>query len=354
MRDIIADGTLDRYLSKFDAMIDEEWLDHADRLARAVYDFRDVTGLPWCLFDASDAPDTDWPLFPYAEAVEDPARMLLNELREPFLHHQMRDCRPLNCRCNYGTITLATLFGVKYRRGANAVPWALHLENADAVRALVDRGMPDRRSGFGGMLFDTAAFYRETLSRYPVLARRVDFYHPDLQGPMDTAHIIWGSGILTALYDTPNLVHDLLRLVTDTYGMMMREWNAAFGVGRTHWTFHMKGGTLLRDDTAVMLSPEQYDEFCRPYDQEILDEFTGGIHYCGRGDHFVAAMAQSRNLTMLHLGQPELNDAALLFECLRSNRLVTTGYAEQYLPGDVTTGVMTCRGYRPAGETVVL
>ncbi len=55
----------------------------------------------------------------------------------------------------------------------------------------------------------------------------------------------------------------------------MRAWKALTGEGSeftTHWDYHLRGGIMLRDDSAVMLSTPHYEEFVRPYDQLLLDE----------------------------------------------------------------------------------
>jgi len=105
---------LKRYLSKFECIINLEFLRTAEQTYRDVFTFKEVDELPYILADVSQAPDTDWPQFPYNDAFTDPAKMLLNELREPFLHHQLRDYLPINLRCNYGTVIMPSLFGIPY------------------------------------------------------------------------------------------------------------------------------------------------------------------------------------------------------------------------------------------------
>ncbi len=56
------------------------------------------------------------------------------------------------------------------------------LKAAEAVKVLLDRGVPDVRSGLGTQVFEMAAAYRELFAPYPKLRRYVHLYHPDLQG----------------------------------------------------------------------------------------------------------------------------------------------------------------------------
>ena len=96
------------------------------------------------------------------------------------------------------------------------------------------------------------------------------------------AHLLWGPDIFVALYDCPDLVHSVLDLVTTTYIAWLTHWKELAEEGNeftAHWAMMMRGGTMVRDDTPVMLSGAQYDEFARPYDQRVLDAFGGCIHF---------------------------------------------------------------------------
>ena len=99
----------------------------------------------------------------------------------------------------------------------------------------------------------------------------------------------------------------------------------------------------MRDDTPVMLSPEHYETFVKPYDQSLLDEFGGCIHFCGNGSAFIASMCKSRNLFGIHCSQPELNDVELLIEAAASNRVALIGLPEVYVPDGLETGAIVLR-----------
>jgi hypothetical protein len=290
--------------------------------------------------------DLDWPSVAYNDAFADRELMLLEQLRAPFIHNQLRDYHPLNIRCNYGTVILPSVFGAGYQLTETSLPWVHHLRGRDEIEALIERGVPDLDAGLGEVCFGTCRYYQEVLSGYQNLEHAISIYHPDLQGPFDVAHLIWGPDILYALYDCPDVVHALLRLVVETYRRWMRKWKALTREGNdftTHWDFYIRGGIMLRDDTPVMLSPAHYDEFVKPYDQELLDEFGGCAHYCGKGDSFIASMCRSRSLFGVNASQPELNDVDLLVESARANRLVLVGIAEEYLPERLNTGAIVLR-----------
>jgi hypothetical protein len=344
---------LARYLAKFERLVEPGREARVAEAYRRVFAWEAPAALPFVWEDWGDAPpapDPDWPEYPYNDAFYDPGMMLLNQLRDPFLHYQLGDDQPLAIRAHYGTVILPSVFGGAYQLTETSLPWAHPLAGgSDAIRALLERGVPDLLAGLGARCFETAAHYRETLRAYPALAEAVRIYHPDLQGPFDVAHLLWGPGILIALYDEPELVHALLDLVTETYIAWLRRWQARFGENTAltaHWNIMMRGGAMVRDDTAVMLSPAHYREFVRPYDQRILDAFGGCIHFCGRGAAFVGDMVESRNLYGLHISQPELNDMDTVWRLCQERRLVLLALPEEYVHPGTDTGVTLRRSWR--------
>ena len=87
---------IDKYLSKFDSLIDFDWIEKTKQTWRKIYEFEPVDELPYIRVDTSAAPDADWPDFPYNDTFADREKMLLSQLRGPFLHHQLRDYAPIN------------------------------------------------------------------------------------------------------------------------------------------------------------------------------------------------------------------------------------------------------------------
>jgi hypothetical protein len=185
---------LNLYLTKFEAVVDLDHQRQARETCRRVFEFEPVNELPYVSIEGGEKLDNDWPDFPYNETFVDPAKMLLSQLRTPFIHNQIRDYHPLNIRCNYGTVILPSVFGVGYQLTEMSLPWVHHLRSRHEVERLVARGMPELESGLGGRCFDTLHFYQDTLSGYPRLTEAISIYHPDMQGPFDVAHLIWGCG----------------------------------------------------------------------------------------------------------------------------------------------------------------
>jgi uroporphyrinogen-III decarboxylase len=120
------------------------------------------------------------------------------------------------------------------------------------------------------------------------------------------------------MYDEPELVHDAMSLISETYTKFMNEWYAlhpASDVMNTHWgAFYHRGKIVLRSDSAMNLSPELYSEFSLPYDKLLLDRFDGGVvHFCGRGDHYIDLLCAEKGVTGINLSQPEYNDMEKIY-----------------------------------------
>lgn len=267
-------------------------------------------------------PKLAWPDVRVNESLDAFETMALQQLASSSYMLDKGTGYVLNVRANFGTGTLSSLFGAEiYRMDDvyNTLPTTLPLTGgADAIRRLLDQGMPDLTSGYGGRCLDFYRYYAGLIKDYPRISRYVFIYHPDLQGPMDITELLWGSGLFLDLVDEPELVHALLKLVTETYIRFMREWEKIVppkGDHAAHWGLLHKGRIMLRDDSAMNLSPEMFDTFIRPYDQRLLSVFNGGaIHYCGRGDHYIASLSEMTGVNGVNVSQPHLNDMERIYQ----------------------------------------
>ncbi len=264
----------------------------------------------------------EWPVILINQALKDPELMLLRELAAASAVIAKGDGQILNIRCNYGTTILPSLFGVEifYLEDQHDTLPASHPLSGgiDGIRTLLEAGVPDFNRGWGARVFETAAYYREKLDPYPKLREYLRIYHPDLQGPLDLAEMIWGSGIFIEFYDHPELIKAFLALLTETYRRFMHRWDEQFPPVNdrfcSHWGWGHTGRIVLREDSAMNLSAEMYREFALPFDRQLLEEFGGGVvHFCGRGDHYIADLAAVPEVTGIQLSQPEYNDMETIF-----------------------------------------
>ncbi len=221
----------------------------------------------------------------------------------------------------YGTGTLSSVLGAEIfvvPREMNTPPTTHVLGSDDRIREIVERGVPSLEGGFGRRVFECGEYFAEVFSKYPKISSFVNMFHPDLQGPLDIAELLWGGDMFYAMYDEPELVHGLLSLITETFTAFMKRWQTIFPLHpeiNCYKFYHYLGGILLRCDSAMNLSPSLYREFAVPYDTELYARFGGGaMHFCGRGDHYIEALSLVPGLTGVNLAQPHYNDMETIYK----------------------------------------
>ena len=263
----------------------------------------------------------EWPEVSVNAALDDFDLMALQQLSACSVALADGDGSVLNVRANYGTGIVPSVFGAEMfvmSEHTNTLPTTRPLDGeAAAVRRLLDAGAPDLHTGYGERCFAMGRRFVELFADYPNVSRYVRIYHPDLQGPMDVCELLWGSDIFIALIDTPELAGSLLQLIVDTYIRFMHEWEQIAPPQADyspHWGMMHKGRIMIRDDSGMNLSPDMFDEFIRPYDQQLLSEFGGGgIHFCGRGDHYIDRLHEMTGVYAVNMSQPECNDMECIF-----------------------------------------
>ncbi len=266
---------------------------------------------------AANPPKVDWPKLRINAALADPDLMVLHQMAECSRILSSAGGLVLAVRANYGTPIMAAPLGCEVfimPDETDTLPAAKPLpDGSDGVKAILDRGeLPvdhpylEKVMTMGWRL---AAIGKE----YPKIGRHVHVYHPDMQGSMDILEMVWGSSFFLEVYDRPQMVHDFLDLITRFYIKVLKKWQEIIpprtdGLA-VHWGMVHRGTIMLREDSAMNLSPEIFDEFIRPYEQRLLNAFGGGaMHACGRVDHFTRYLARMPGLHAFNMSQPHLND----------------------------------------------
>jgi hypothetical protein len=288
----------------------------------------------------------DWPKIPINNTLHDPQLMVLDQMYKVSDVLAKGGNAILNVRSNYGVSIMVSQLGcevIEMPPQQGNTPTAMALGSEDAIREAVEKGVPDLRAGQGADVFDTAELFLEVLGKWPVIGRHVHLYHPDAQGPMDNAELAWGSDIFLAFYDTPDLVHAFLDLMTEHYIAFMRKWFELVppAACNAHWGLLHEGNIVLRDDSLMNLSPAVYAEFIRDHEARCLRELGGGmIHFCGRGDHFIEQVSsmQTDGLTAINMSQPHLNDMEIIYTHTVDRGLKLIGFDTQWAKNAVNAG----------------
>ncbi len=193
------------------------------------------------------------------------------------------------------------------------MPWVEPLEGgADAMRRLLDHPLPTLDAGLLPRVLDQYAYFRMALAPYPACRAAFQLTLPDLQGPFSTAELLWGSGIYVALVDEPELVAAVMMRVVEVMELVLprleREVRGELGSGLQNQHGSGVGGRILvRNDSAVNVSPAHYRRFILPADPRLAEALGSvGIHFCGNGSHHVPAMLSIPGLRSFDLGQPEM------------------------------------------------
>lgn len=247
-------------------------------------------------------------------------------------------------RPNYGVGILPSLFGAEkfiMPYEYDCLPNVRPLEGGRAVLAnIAENELPDFGMGYGGQVFDIGERLIEIKSKYPKIARYVFIDHPDCQGPMDICELLCGNDIFFMPYEDEDLLLYLLGGVTKVYLDFLDKWfrlcpnNDGYHCyfGRMH-----KGKVTIRDDSAMNLSPEFFERFIFPFDQQILNKFGGAIHFCGHGDHFIKYMPRFKGLYGVDVSQPHLNDMDIILKNTVNkniNLLCVRGLWSEHLDGN--------------------
>lgn len=317
-----AKSTLGRLLDYLEPRID---LAHVEQVAarhRAALNYESVDRLPLVCYLPYEG--EDFAPFPYPEAFAEPAKMMVNELLVGFtsIYHavDLPDDAPYCLRPNLGVTIIASMFGAQLRLLDDDMPWVEPLAGGlDDIRALVDAPLPDLDAGLLPRVLDQYAFFREVLADYANCRAAFQLTLPDLQGPFSIAELLWDADIYLAFFDYPDLLKALQAKITDlmlvVYDRLKDEVRDNMGPDYQYQhAAGVKGKLLVRDDSAINISPAQYREFVQPYNARLAAELVEiGIHFCGDGQHQVGNMLSIPGLSCLDLGQPEMMDLDRLY-----------------------------------------
>ena len=275
-------------------------------------------------------PKIQWPKVHINDAINDFPTMALHQLCE--VSNQLASGNAvLSVRCNYGTPILPSLFGVEIiesTREMNTLPGCKPL-GRESIEKMINLGIPHLKSGLGGKVLEMAKIFVDLFEDRPLLKKHIHIYHPDLQGPIDALEMIWGSEIFLDFFDEADLIHKALTLVSDTYIAFMNEVEKIVppktdGVS-VHWGHVHKGRILTRVDSAMNLSPEMFDTFVLPYEKKILNTYGGGMHACGKVDHYIDRLDQIEGLSAFNMSQPHMNDMEKVYKNTVDKGIVIIG-----------------------------
>jgi hypothetical protein len=248
-----------------------------------------------------------------------------------------RDDFVLHLQPQMGVGVFASAFGCEVKFPWNQMPWSRPLiEAGEPAEKVYELQPPQVRSGLLGDILDFAEYFnRKAGDKYPIAMT-------DLQGPMDTAYLVWDScDFMVAMYEHPKEVHHLMRLCTDLVIKFVKEFR---GKVREMVPAHFPPvylpdgmGITVSEDALAVLSRPLYEEFSLPYLNELSEEFGGIIiHSCGNIEHQLPALQKVRGLRAINFGVSETRFEAV-WEALGGKTAVIPHCSSEMIVEDFET-----------------
>jgi uroporphyrinogen-III decarboxylase len=212
----------------------------------------------------------------------------------------------LHLQPQMGVSVFASAFGCEIEFPPYQMPWSHPVIKAgEPAERVYELEPPDVRSGLLGDILDYAEYFdRKAGDKYPIAVT-------DLQGPMDTAYLVWDScEFMVAMYEHPKEVHHLMRLCTDLVIKFVKEMRSKvkeFVPAHFPPVYLPDGmGIAVSEDALAVLSNHLYEKFSLPYINELSEEFGGIIiHSCGNFEHQLDVLAKVHNLRAINFGVSE-------------------------------------------------
>lgn len=269
--------------------------------------------------------------FPHSGIFDNPEKMLFNELTHAFdtsilLHREVGDDLPFTIRANFGTVIIASIFGGKVEQREENPPWIRHFKTPEEFNSIFDRDPLDFSQGICPQVVSRYKFYKDVIAGYPNLQKCIKIVLPDLQGPLDSLELLRGSSIYEDFIMEPEKVDRGLRLIAKAqvgFAKYLQQFTTDKRDEYTnqHATF-IKGNILIRNDSAIMISPEMYSEQVAHHDEFVLKEMGGGgIHSCGKIDFNIPEIFKLPSIKCFDFGQSYLNDFSFAYSLAKERKI---------------------------------
>ena len=311
----------------------ESYVNKAINLQTAVWNQEETDMPALALSCGLSGEQSSW--LPWSNSKEthfDSEKMFVNGLRDVLGAVNGNYGAVPSMRANMGCGIIPSLFGQQQRLFDDKMPWMLDYATKEDITAKYTSGVfsiNDSAEFAAGMKH--IEYMAEKLNEYGL--DNIYIYPLDLQGAIDTAHLIYGDTIFYDFYDDPKFVHDLLSVSCSAINFAMHECFKRIPRSDevvTHYSYLVMpkqfGGLKLSEDTTTLLSPALIDEFAVPYIRRTLEEFGGGyVHYCGKNNHLLDVILAEPLVRGINLGNTDMHDMTEVLVRCRENRKIYVG-----------------------------
>lgn len=221
------------------------------------------------------------PRYAYPRQYEDPEMMFQVQVQKAnFMRHECLGRLPGLYVEIKGQVE--SLFGCQVRLSGEDLPtmeclWVLPLE--DDLQAIVERGLPPPHAGIMPKVLAFTEYFRQRLPEGFYLTPH------GMLSPFATAAAIVGGQLYTELRDRPQLVHQLLGLITEATIACQVELYEICGVDPAagdHFLGSWLPGPQVGGDDVISISPAMIREFEAPYLRRLARGLGCRLfyHYC--------------------------------------------------------------------------
>ncbi|MEI6386299.1 MAG: hypothetical protein WCQ50_06680 [Spirochaetota bacterium] len=324
----------DRLMQLLDALSEAQLGERGIRsneLQRSALKYETVERLP-VIFSWPQTDESRFAPLPNSSIYQDPAAMLYNELVSAWElsianREGLGDELAPTIRPNWGTVIVASVLEGMAEQREEHTPWIRRSGGQSPSLKSIAEADPDiAKAGWVPRVLETYLAYQELLAPYLEQASALRITLPDLQGPLDTVEQLCGEELFVELLENPQQAARAFMRAAELQVAGARLFapftnDGPAGFSHQHG-FLVKGGILIRCDSAVMISPELYRDLVAPADEFVLSELGGGgLHSCGRIGHSVPEMLKLPSLCSFDFGQSSMNDVDSLYKLARERRI---------------------------------
>lgn len=317
------------YLEKLDGIFDVgAAADIAKKLEKAT---RFESGASGRLIRREVVDNSDWPIFDWADIIQDGwhDKYLLRILGRMVTESKAPRFLTL-WSVPAGRGLWGSMFGAELKYASPGNVWVFPPKDV-TIDDLIERGVPDvSTAGISPLIQDVSRFFLDRLANYENLSK-LQVNAIDSDGVLETAMGLFGQTIFEDMLLRPDVVKRFFDILLETqsrYCAMIRElFKPEIEQGRMFmFDRPLTRGGFCRvvEDSAVMLSPDLYGEFCRPYNEAMFARFASGegcLHFCGDGNAIIDAVLETKGLRCLHPGQANFYDIENLYPKLADKKV---------------------------------
>jgi hypothetical protein len=311
--------------------LDEKKLSDAEDAHRRALNYEEVERLP-LIVTYPYPEDQRFMPFPHSDVFDDREKMLFNQFVDAFdtsvyLGMSINYYLPVTIRANFGCVLVASALGGSVQQVENNPPWIVHNKDIP-YQQIIDQGSADFSKGWLKKATSRYEFYIDVLKDYPKLQKVTNVVLPDLQGPLDNLELIRGSGFFMEMITERDLCIKAMEVLAKAQIEIAAHFSRFVtkrddGLSFQH-AFAIKGGILLRDDIAIMISPQMYGELVGPFEDRVLSALGGGVHSCGVVDRIVPQILSLDNIECFDFGQAELNGVGSVYKLASPKKIALT------------------------------